>query len=328
MSSNHSSETAADLAAVAALLEIAEEIGVSPLLDRAEPFTLDELADAGGVPEEGAAGLIEALVASGLVEQTGDPRKFSPCADMADRRYESGYLSWAMNANRPFIEHAPEFLRDPGGAAAKYQRDGRQVAVSSRWVGSKGFYPVAFSTIIESRPGRITDLGGGAGALVINVLRTLPASSGSVLDMSAAACEEATRAAARAGVGERFQVVNRKVESLVDDPTPIEGADLVHAGFVMHDVSADPETFDAVLRSCRTAMAPGGRLVVTDAVPYADDSRERRFSTLFTYLHAAFMAVRLPTEQQWAAAFRAAGFADVTCAEHRMPGARMFVATV
>jgi SAM-dependent methyltransferase len=328
MSSIHSTETAADLAAEAALLEIAEELGVSPLLDRAEPFSLDDLADAGGMPGEGAAGLVEALVAAGLVEQTGDPQKFVPCADMADRRYQSGYLSWAMNANRPFIEHAPEFFRDPDGAAQAYQRDGRRVAVSSRWVGTKGFYPAAFSTIIDARPGRITDLGAGAGALVINVLRTLPDSSGVVLDMSAPACEEAAKAAARAAVADRFQVVNRKIESLVDDPTPVEGADLVHAGFVMHDVTSEPETFDAVLRGCRAAMAKGGRLIVTDAVPYAAEERERRFSSLFTYLHAAFMAVRLPTEEQWQAAFRAAGFADVTVAEHRMPGARMFVATV
>lgn len=328
MSSNQTSETAADLAATAALLEIAEELGVSPLLDRAEPFTLDDLAETGGLPEEGAAGLVEALVAAGLVEPTGDPRKFVPCDDMANRRYESGYLSWAMNANRPFIENAPAFFRDPDGAAAKYQRDGRRVAVSSRWVGSKGFYPAAFATIIDSRPGRITDLGAGAGALVINVLRTLPGSNGTVVDMSAAACEEATRAGDRARVGDRLTVVNRKIESLVDDPSPVAGADLVHAGFVMHDVSADPETFDAVLRGCRSAMAPGGRLIVTDAVPYASDQRERGFSALFTYLHAAFMAVRLPTEEQWQAAFRAAGFAGVTTAGHRMPGARMFVATV
>lgn len=328
MSSHHFSETAADLAAVAALLEIAEELGVSPLLDGAQPFTLDDLADAGGLTGDGAGGLVEALAAAGLVERTGDARKFVPCADMADRRYESGYLSWSLNANRPFVEHAPEFFRDPVGAAEKYRRDARRVAVSSRWVGSMGFYPAAFTTIVESRPGRITDLGAGAGALVINVLRTLPASSGVVLDMSAGACEEAARAAARVGVADRFRVVNRKIESLVDDPTPVDGADLVHAGFVMHDVSADPETLDAVLHSCRMAMAPGGRLVVTDAIPYAPDQRERKFSALFTYLHAAFMAVRLPTEAQWREAFHTAGFADVTCTEHRMPGARMFVATV
>jgi SAM-dependent methyltransferase len=328
MTYSQSMETAADLAAVAALLEIAEELGVSPVLDRAEPFTVANLAQAGGMPEAGAACLIEALVASGLVEQTGESGTFLPCAEITDRRYESGYLSWSLNANRPFIQNAPEFFRDPVGAAARYQRDGLRVAVSSRWVGSKGFYPAAFATIVDFAPGRVTDLGGGAGALVINVLRRLPDSSGVVLDMSADACAEAVRAAVRAGVGQRVEAVNRRIESLVDDPGPVAGADLVHAGFVLHDVAADPETLDAVLRACRAAMAPGGRLVVTDAVPYAGDPRERAFSALFTYLHAAFMAVRLPTQAQWLGAFRTAGFTNVTSSGHRMPGARMFVATV
>lgn len=328
MSSNLTMETAADLAAVAALLEIAEELGVSALLDRAEPFTLEDLASAGGVPEEGAAGLLEALLAAGLVERTGDRRQFLPCSDMADRRYESGYLSWALNANRPFVENAPEFLRDPDGAAEKYHRDGRRVAVSSRWMGSMGAYPAALSTILEGRPERMADLGAGAGALVINVLRMLPTSSGVLLDMSAAACEEATRAAGRAGVDDRLQVVNRRIESLVDDPSPVEGVDLIHAGFVMHDVAADPEMFDAVLRSCRAAMKRTGRLVVSDAIPYATDPRERKFSALFTYLHVAFMGVRLPTEEQWTAAFRAAGFTEVTATELRFPTGRIFVATV
>jgi SAM-dependent methyltransferase len=327
MSSNITTETAADLAAAAALLEITEGLGLSPLLDRAEPFTLEELADTGRVPEDRAAGLLEALLAAGLVERTDDLHKFLPCADLADRRYEAGYLSWALSANRPYVENGAEILRDPKGAAEKYQRDGGRVAVSSRWVGAKGFYPVAFSTILEGHPRAIADLGAGAGALVINVLRALPTSSGVVLDLSAAACQEAGRAAGRAGVGERLRVVNRRIESLVDDPSPVAGADVVHAGFVMHDVVSDSQTFHAVLRACREAMAPTGRLIVTDAVPYSDNSRERMFSALFTYLHAAFMGVRLPTEEEWLAAFRAAGFATVNSVEHRLPGARMFVAT-
>lgn len=326
MTTHLTTETAADLAAVTALLEIAEEIGVSVLLDRAEPFTLDELAAVGDVPEDGATDLLEALVAAGLVEPTDDPRRFVPCADMADRRYESGYLSWALNANRPYIENAPEFLRNPDAAARKYHRDGRRVAVSSRWVGSMGFYPAAYSTILECRPGRIADLGAGAGWLVINLLRELPASTGVALDMSAAACDEATRAAGRVGLDNRLEVVNRRIESLVEDPSPVGGADLVNAGFVLHDICADRETFDSVLRSCRAAMAPGGRLVVTDAIPYAADTRERKFSALFTYLHSTFMGVRLPTEEQWLAMFRAAGFTDVTSTALRFPTGRMFVA--
>lgn len=325
MRNDQSRETAADLAGVAALLEIAEELGVSSLLDRGAPFTTAELALAAQVPEEGAAAFIEAMVAAGLAESTDDPGEFVPCAGMAKRRYESGYLSWALNANRPYIENAPEFLRDPVAAARKYHRDGRWVAVSSRWVGSQGFYPSAVSAIVDRQPGRIVDLGAGAGGLLISLLHTLHASSGVALDMSAEACAEAERAASRAGLGDRLQVVNRTIESLVEDPSPVQGADVIHSGFAMHDLVAAPDMFDAILRSCRTAIAQDGCLVLTDAVPYVPDPRERIFSALFTYLHASSMGVRLPTEEQWQAAFRRAGFTEVASFRHRMPTARLFV---
>jgi hypothetical protein len=148
MSSDRAVETAADLAATAALLEIAEEIGVSPVLDRAEPFTIDEVVAAAEAPEQSCAAFVAALVAAGLVDRADDADRFVPAADMADRRYESGYLSWALNANRPYIEHALEFLRTPDVSATKYARDSRRVAVSSRWVGSQGFYPRAFAEIV------------------------------------------------------------------------------------------------------------------------------------------------------------------------------------
>jgi hypothetical protein len=158
-------------------------------------------------------------------------------------------------------------------------------------------------------------------------LRTLPDSAGVALDLSDAACAEAARAAERAGVADRLDVVNRSIESLADDRSPVRGAEVVHAGYVLHDVVGDEAVIDAVLRACRTSAAPGCRLVVTDAVPYAGNPRERAFSALFTYLHASAMDVRLPTEEQWEATFRRTGFTDVTCVPHRMPGGRMFVAT-
>src|SRR5689334_12882665 len=128
MNSNDAREIAADLAANAALLEMAEGLGLSALLDRAAPFTLDEVTAAAGVPEAGALSFLQALLAAGLVERGADARHFAPCADLADRRYEAGYLSWSLNANRPYIDHAAEFLRAPEATAGKYRRDGRRVA--------------------------------------------------------------------------------------------------------------------------------------------------------------------------------------------------------
>lgn len=319
-------EVAADLAAMAALLEIAEELSASHLLDRPRPFSIDELARVSGVPGPSAAAFLKAMLAAGLVEYTDDPDLFAPCAEMAVRRYEAGYLSWALNANRPYIESAHEFLVDPDRAAGKYHRNPLRVAVSSRWVGSQGFYPDAFKEIVQSKPRRVVDLGAGAGGLLVNLLCTLPESTGVAIDMSAAACEEAVRAASQAEVGDRLQVLHRTVESLVQDPSPLQNSDIVHAGFVTHDLAGDPETFAAILRACRESMAEGGRLVVVDAVPYAPGPRERAFSALFTYLHSSAMGVRLPTEDEWLAFFRLAGFTDVTCRRLRMPGSRLFLA--
>jgi SAM-dependent methyltransferase len=326
MKNNDYLEIAADLAANAALLELADGLGLSALLDREGPFALDEAVAAAGIPEASAVSFLHAMVCAGLVEQGTDARHYAPCADMADRRYEAGYLSWSLNANRPYIDHATEFLRQPEAAAGQYQRDGRRVAVSSRWIGSAGFYPGVISEVISRKPERIVDLGAGAGWLLINLLTALPNSTGLALDLSAAACAEAERAARGAGVDDRLTVAHRSIESLIDDAGPLGDADVVHAGFVLHDVVSAPDVLDGILCACRESITDHGCLLVTDAVPYADNVREQAFSALFTYLHASSMGVQLPSEDKWSAIFRRAGFSHVTSTPLRMPGSRLFVA--
>ncbi len=331
-------ETAADLAGNAALLEIVENLGASELLDAGRPFTAADLAAAAQLAPVRAGVLLDALAASGLVVPTGQDGAFAACAELADRRYESGYLSWAFSANRPYLDLAAPLLRSTDGPGAQCdgtrptdgpsaQRDGKKVAVSSRWIGSAGFYPAALAAIGDCAPNRMVDLGAGAAGLLLAVLGQLPECTGVALDLSAEACAEAAAAAGRAGAQDRLEIVNRPIQSLVDDPTPVSGADVVHAGFVMHDLAASPDLLIAVLTSCREAMAPNGRMIVTDAVPYVANTRERSFSALFTYLHAAFMDVDLPSEQQWLSMFDKAGFGQVQCSSHRMPTGRMFVAT-
>jgi predicted RNA methylase len=266
------------------------------------------------------------MVRAGLIEQGQDEEQFVPCADLADRRYAAGYLSWALDANRPYIDHAAEFVRDPAAAGEQWRRDGRRVAVSSRWIGSFGFYPGVFSEIVSRRPRRIVDLGAGAAALLIGLLTEIPAAEGVAVDISPAACEEAERAARAAGVDDRLTVLNRSIESLVDDADPLRGADVVHAGFVMHDVRSDPVVLDGILRRCRESVADGGCLIVTDAVGYSADPRERAFSALFSYLHESAMNVTLPNERDWCEDLERAGFATVSSMPLRMPGSRLFVA--
>jgi 2-polyprenyl-3-methyl-5-hydroxy-6-metoxy-1,4-benzoquinol methylase len=330
MGNNNSSEMAADLAANAALLEMADVLGLSTILDQGVSFSVDEVAAAADIPEASALSYLRALLSAGLVAEDeslgGNGQYFTPCADLADRRYDAGYLSWSLNANRPYIDHAAELLRHPEATVGKYQRDGRRVAISSRWIGSYGFYPEVISEITRREPARIVDLGAGAAGLLIHLLKALPGTSALALDLSAGACEAAELAAREANVQERLTVVNRSIESLIDDPGPVRGADVVHAGFVMHDATRDMDVLDAILRACREAISDNGALVITDAIPYADNPRERAFSALFTYLHEGGMGILLPSEETWRAAFLRAGFSTVTTTPLRMPGSRVFVA--
>lgn len=319
-------ETAADLAAVASLLEIADRLGVIHLLENGAPFTVADVASAADVPADGAALYVKALSVAALAVPAGDG-SYQAAGDFAERRHDSGYLSWVLNANRPFIEHPAEFLRDPLTARGRYRRDGRQVAVASEWMGAPGFYPAALSAVIDAAPRRVVDLGAGTARLLIEVLLALPETTAVALDLDHEACVEAARAGRAAGVGDRLTVVERPIQSVATDPSPVEGADLVHAGFVFHDMLPEEEDVaDAVLANCRSALRPGGIMAITEAVPYLDNERERRFSTIVSYYHQQFMGRRLLSETEWVDKLLRAGYTDVKCVQHRFPTGRMFVA--
>jgi SAM-dependent methyltransferase len=321
-------EHAADIAAVAALLEIADRLGILSVIDSDKPFRIDDLAKVGKVPTEGAEAFVKALNAASVIQPTGEPNTFETVADFPQLRYESGYISWALNANRPFIENAAWFLNAPQEARKVHQRDGRQVAVSSQWMGSQGFYPMAFDSILGLKPHHAVDLGAGTARLLIETLLALPESTAVALDMDSGACMEAGRAAQQAGVADRLTVVERPIQSLAEDPSPLADADVIHAGFVFHDMFPEEEHIaDAVLRNCRDALKPNAIMAITDAVPYPESERERRFGTMVTYYHQQFMGRRLLTEDEWTDKLRSAGFRSVRCIAHQFPSGRLFLAT-
>ncbi len=320
-------EVGADFAAVAALLQIGAEIGVDQVLDSGRTFGIAELAEATGLSQDSLRDYVHALSAAGLVAAEDGNDLYRASDDYPDWRHEVGYLSWALTANSPFLQNARAFLSDSESAADAYRRDGRRVAVSSRWIGDRAFYPAVVERVVAADAKHVVDLGAGAAGLLIDLLVQDDRRSGVALDLSPAACAAAREAAGRAGVDDRLKVIERSVESLITDPGPLEGADVIQACFVMHDVLQNEPVFEDVLRTCHKALAPGGVLAVVDAVSYGQEARERKFSALFTYLHSNFMGIKLPTADQWVEKFRSAGFSNVDCVSQIMPGGRLFVAT-
>jgi SAM-dependent methyltransferase len=174
----------------------------------------------------------------------------------------------------------------------------------------------------------VVDLGAGTARLLIGILLRLEGTTALALDLDGPSCHEAELAGERAGVGDRLTVVERSIQSVADDPMPVKEADVVHAGFVFHDMMPEEEHIaDQVLANCREAMRPGGIMALTEAVPYVRNERERRFSSLVTYYHRQFMRRKLLTEEEWTEKLLTAGFSNVKCVPHRFPTGRLFIAT-
>ena len=129
-------DTAADLAAIAALLEIADELGIFGHLEGGLSVTAEELADAAGTPVSHMEIFLSALAAAGLVIPDSPAQSVRVTDAFPKLRTAAGYLCWALKANRPFIENSLAFFKDHDAASRLHTRDSRDVAVTSRWVGS------------------------------------------------------------------------------------------------------------------------------------------------------------------------------------------------
>ncbi|TCO45306.1 class I SAM-dependent methyltransferase [Actinocrispum wychmicini] len=315
------------LAAAVALLEIGDQAGLLAPIESGDEFTAGSLAAAAGLPEVSVAGYLEALESADIIQPVG-AGSFRAADDFDVIQHQAGFISWTMNANRPFIDNAREFLTDLDRGSGIDLRDGRKVAVSSAWMGSKAFYPAILSTMVEMKPALAVDLGAGTCRLLIEVLQNVPGVRAVGLDMDPYACREAERCADRAGVGDRLDVVERSIQSVADDPAMLAGADVIHAGYVFHDMfPTEADIAHKVLENCREALRDNGLMAITEIVPYLRNERERRFSAIVTYYHRQFMKRRPLTEEEWIGKLRAAGFSSVRAVELAFPTGRLFLAT-
>ncbi len=315
---------ATDLAGCVSLLELGARLGLIETLRRETSVEPERLAAEIAVPVQKVRALLHAYVAAGLLVRDPDGKGYSRSEEFDDYLYFSGYVLWGLSACRPFIEHTRDYLCAPK-APQSHPRDGGLVAVFSEWVGSKAFYPPVLGMIREIAPKRFIDLGCGTAKLIVGALGAVEGCDGVGIDLDPGVCRLARMSAAARGLSDRIRIYERSLQSLVEDPSPLDGADIVHAGFVFHDLL--PEETDvavAVFRNCHKALSEtGGYLILTELVPYESNERERKFSSLVTYFHMQFMQRRLPRPSEWAALLHAGGFQEVEIFEVDMPGARI-----
>lgn len=324
------SATSQDLTGRAILLEIGEKLGIlDHILLKHSGLQAQDLSRLGGLPQSIVESYLFALAHTGLLVAKDDDsaqRTYDVSPQLATAINDAGYLLWGLMSCAPLIANAASFARDYDFAERAYVRDGEHVARTSRWMGEQDFYPHAEKAILDRKPCKIVDLGSGSCGLLIRCLRRLPHSVGVGIDLSKKACDRARQALIAEGLDGRIRIINAPIQNLIQNPDPLRDAELIHAGFVFHDLMPHEErTLDQLLVTFQ-CHAPQATLVIVDAVPFADASAEGAFSTAFTFLHKHFMNRKLMTQNEWEIKIAAAGYTRLDVSPLGISGGRILCA--
>ena len=207
-------------------------------------------------------------------------------------------LEYCVRTGNPaFRKHSPE-----GDAFAHF--DEEQARIFDEAMAT--FAPQTSAAIAAaydfSAFGTVMDVGGGNGALLIGILGAFPRLRGIVFDRPEVA-ERARRKIAEAGLEARCQVeAGDFFQSLP------AGADAILIKHVIHDWNDEQSV--AILRNCRRAIGPKGRVLIAEGVypPRIDVSPESRGAAANDVNMLVATGGRQRSEAEFRALYQAAGF--------------------
>lgn len=236
------------------------------------PRTLAQLAPLLGLPEPGAARLLDAAVALRLAERR------------SGGRYGLGPLGHAMVGNpgiAAMIEHHSLLYADLADPVALLRGARGSTALGGYWPYAAAAGPAALTPaqvagytelMSASQPfiaaevldaydmtphQCLLDVGGGDGTFLAEAAARATGLQVMLFDLPAVAARAAARFEA-AGLGKRARAIGGDFRT---DPLP-PGADLVSLVRILHD--HDDATVRALLRAVRACLAPGGTLLIAE----------------------------------------------------------------
>lgn len=297
---------------VSKALNVAAELALADLLQEG-PRTIDELASACDAHPPTLYRLLRALASVGVfTEIEGYRFALTPLAellrsDVPDsmralaRMYGSEqYRAWgdlldSVRSGDPAFDRVfgasyfDYLARSPeAGAVFNQAMTGWTTQVADAVVAAYDF----------ARMNTIVDVGGGHGLLLTTILRAHPSMRGVLLDLPhvVAGAQPLLEAA---GVAERCEAVGQDFFASVSD-----GGDGYILAQILHDW--DDERCQIILRNCRQAMRPDGKLLVVEQVlPPANEPSLGKWLDLHMLV---LLTGRERTEAEYRALLEAAGF--------------------
>ena len=298
---------------VSQALHVAATIGIADLLKNG-PQTSDDLAAATRTHAGSLYRLLRALASVGVFREDEDQRfALTPLGECLRSDAPEPVGQWAIFTGQPEYWQAWGRLLDS-------VRSGEHAFRLTHGMTSWEYYErnpeagAAFDDAMTSRShrqatamlnacdfgrfARVVDVGGGRGALVAEILAKHQSVRAVLFDQPhvVVGAEDVLRAF---GVADRCQVVGGDFF----DGVP-SGGDAYLLKFILHDWEDDRAT--AILRNCRRAIAPDGRLLVIESeISPPNEGATAKFLDLTMLVHTGG---RERTHDEWVALFAAAGF--------------------
>jgi SAM-dependent methyltransferase len=297
---------------VSAAISTAAKLGVADHLESG-PRTVDELASLTQAHAPSLYRLLRALASLGIFTELEDGRfAQTPLSEPLRSKARPGVrnlammfidewhmkvwaeLPWSVQTGRPapfkvygmhgfewFARHPEEAVNFNNAMTDLSQADAPGIADSYDF----------------SRFGHIVDVAGGMGTLLAAILERTPGLRGTLFEMPYLA-EQARVSPILAPYRERCDFVGG------DFFQPVPAADAYIMKFIIHDW--DDEKAAAILRSCRAAIRPGGKLLVVDlVVPPRNEPGLAKIMDLEMLVAPGGLE---RTEEQFRRLFEAAGF--------------------
>jgi SAM-dependent methyltransferase len=230
------------------------------------PVTLADLAARSGLPRRTVRISVDAMVALGLVERSGDQYANTPATSAflsgqgrMDLRPILRFWNRISYPTWEGLEHAIRSGQAPNRQGGGFSEADQRIFSAGMGAFAEGPAQALADSYDFSRHDRILDLGGGIGSLLLAVLRKHVALHGTVFELSGPAAL-ARQHVEREQLGKRIEVVEG---DFLTDPLP-PGHDAIVLANVVHVLSEEHNR--ALLQRARAAVTPGARLLIVDFV--------------------------------------------------------------
>jgi ubiquinone/menaquinone biosynthesis C-methylase UbiE len=294
-----------DLFAASAVISAVQQTGLLHALVRSGPQTAQAHAEKLGLDPRATRLVLDALVTLELAERV-EPDLYDTSARMKTFGRSFGLIG---GAGENLWGHAPAFLRTGqpfvrmDGTPAERETSYQDTVA---WLG-KMFEGTAreLASKLKDAPARVLDVGCGSGVWSLAIAERFPSTRVTGQDLPAV-LETFTGRAKSMGLGDRVATIPGDMHAV---ELPPGGFDLVMICNVVR--LEPPERAAALLGRLAKAVAPGGALMVVDALAGGTPERERARTLYALNLALRTKDGRVHSPAEITAWLKAAGFGSV-----------------